>query len=164
VTIKLFKVDSAICPFAALSRVWSSAPNQRSDAPLFQDAEGQAVSYRSMLSFLKDILRNLDINPAQVGLHSFRIGGATSLAIMGVPAHLIKTMGRWTSLCYQRYTRTTVKLLASTFVSMAQAAKEPSYPFFGGLDPAQAAHLDKDSVFAVNFVANGHLFDASLGQ
>ena len=38
--------------------------------------------------------------------HSFRIGAATTAAEAGVPAWLIKTMGRWSSDAYQVYIRT----------------------------------------------------------
>ena len=38
--------------------------------------------------------------------HSFRIGAATSAAAVGLPDHLIQTLGRWTGQAYRRYTRT----------------------------------------------------------
>ena len=42
--------------------------------------------------------------------HSFRIG-ATAAAV-GIPDHLIKTLGRWISYAYQIYIRTPTKVLA----------------------------------------------------
>ena len=37
--------------------------------------------------------------------HSFRIGAATTTASVGLPPWLIKTLGRWSSDCYERYVR-----------------------------------------------------------
>ena len=45
---------------------------------------------------------------------SFRIGAATSAASCGLPGHLIKTLGRWSSDAYQIYIRTPI----STFIGM----------------------------------------------
>ena len=39
-------------------------------------------------------------NPWQFSSHSFRIGAATAPAQCGIPDHLIKTMGGWTSDAY----------------------------------------------------------------
>jgi hypothetical protein len=54
--------------------------------------------------------------------HSFRIGAATAAGSAGLPTWLIKTLGRWSSDCYERYIRTqrdflvsvTSKLIANT--------------------------------------------------
>ena len=53
--------------------------------------------------------------------HSFRIRTATSAAAAGVPAHLIKTMGRWSSEAYHVYIRTPREALASVSVALANA-------------------------------------------
>ena len=37
--------------------------------------------------------------------HSFRIGAAMTAAACGVPAEVIKTLGRWKSQAYQLYVR-----------------------------------------------------------
>lgn len=37
--------------------------------------------------------------------HSFRIGGTTELLLRGVPPHIVKTLGRWSSDAFLRYWR-----------------------------------------------------------
>ena len=45
--------------------------------------------------------------------HSFRIGAATAAGSAGLPTWLIKTLGRWSSDCYERYIRTPKDVLVS---------------------------------------------------
>ncbi|KAG2053677.1 hypothetical protein BDR06DRAFT_840679, partial [Suillus hirtellus] len=37
--------------------------------------------------------------------HSFRIGGTTELLLRGVPPHIVKVLGRWSSDAFLRYWR-----------------------------------------------------------
>ena len=43
--------------------------------------------------------------------HSFWIGVATAAVARGVPDHLIKTLGQWSSEAYQRYIGTPIGVL-----------------------------------------------------
>ena len=43
--------------------------------------------------------------------HSFRVRAATSVAAVGLPSWLIKTLGRWTSDCVATYISTPVSVL-----------------------------------------------------
>ena len=106
VDVKLFKADSRICPYSWLLAAWNTAPDKSPGAPLFQHASGSPIAYSFMLNWVKQRLAShLGFDPSAIGLHSFRIGGATTLAILGFPAHIIKLFGRWKSIAYLDYIR-----------------------------------------------------------
>ena len=76
----------------------------------------------------------LGLDPDTFKLHGLRIGGATSLAILGMPPHIIKTIGRWKSICYQIYTRTSQQQLFSVSQALGRASSQKSEDdWFGGL-------------------------------
>jgi hypothetical protein len=136
----LFKLDGPICPWLWLRRIWEAAPNQHRDAPLFQTSSGNPVAYSALLARLKVALQQVNIPAESVGLYSFRIGGATSLAMLGVPAHAIGIFGRWASHCYMIYIRTVESELRGFMARMAGAPSQPGR-LFGALSLAQATAL-----------------------
>ena len=149
VDVPLFATGSSLCPVHWLHHAWNEAPNKHPHAPLFQDQTGRPVSYQQMLYFLRALLPKVGVPADRVGLHSLRIGGATSLALLGVPAHIIKTLGRWESISYQLYTRTSATQLRHASGLMAAAANHHT-PIFGGLTLDQASSL---SVGAISDIA-----------
>ena len=77
---------------------------------LFILSNGTPVSRSDISTMLKALLFKCKIpEPDRYKGHSFRIGGATSLARRGVPSHIIQIMGRWRSDCYKLYIRFTHK-------------------------------------------------------
>ena len=76
--------------------------------------------------------------------------GQRPLALLGVPAHVIMVFGRWHSLCYQLYTRTSEKHLRDYMSLMAIASTEastrPATPLFGGLSLNQAAAISEGTL------------------
>ena len=113
----------AVCPVCCLQslfRLYKSTPSSYSTHPLFTLADGTPLTRQAFLDFTSSRLRILGIDPRNYSGHSFRIGGATSAASAGIPDHLIKTIGRWSSDCYQRYIRTpleSVTAISSTLAS-----------------------------------------------
>ena len=104
-----------------------------------------------MLSWVKALMcLVVGVDAARVGLHSFRIGGATSLALLGVPAHVIMVFGRWESLCYQLYTRTSESHLRGYMALMAAATSpDTNVPLFGGLSLDRASEISEASLDAL---------------
>lgn len=78
--------------------------------PLFLLSDGTPLSCQ----WLASSIRSTGVLGCFSG-HSFCIGAATSAASRGVPDHLIKTLGRWSSDTYHLYIRT----LVNTIISMA---------------------------------------------
>ena len=79
-----------------------------SSGPFFINTHGQPLTHSRLSSFIQSVLQGAGI-PRQFSSHSFRIGAATTAAQCGIPDHLIKTMGRWSSDADQLYVRTPVE-------------------------------------------------------
>jgi len=150
VDVTLYKSpeSSPTCAYSRLRDIWATAPDQSPCAPLFQQSNGTPVTYAFMLKWVKTMCQRAGVDPDRVGLHSFRIGGATSLAFLGVPAHVIKILGRWESLAYQLYTRTSAAELRAYMEKMYHSAQSPVSPqaVFGGLSAARASLLSEDDL------------------
>ena len=54
-----------------------------------------------------------------INTHSFRAGGATNLANLGVPDYVIQIMGRWRSDAYKRYLHFSDSYIRQLHVRMA---------------------------------------------
>ena len=75
------------------------------------------------------------------GGRSLRIGGATDLHALGVPATTIQLMGRWSSDVYRVYTRVCFDQLLRTPRGMHTAGGEPLEARFPGF--VQSAALPR---------------------
>ena len=101
-----FATDSSFDPSADI-QVDSSSSGV---GPLFIFQDG--LSRALLSSFLQAILQAAGI-PGKFSGHSFKIGAATTTAQRGVPDHLIKNMGPWSSDAYLLYVRTPVDTILS---------------------------------------------------
>ena len=93
--------------------------NMSKDSPLFIKADGKPLTRVEFVDFVRSILESMGPNSSSYAGHSFRIGGATAAAAAHIPDHLIKSMGRWSSDCYQTYIRTPLSLIREAQVKMA---------------------------------------------
>ena len=96
------KDNSEICPLAATGsylHVLGDAPG-----PLFLFSDGRPSLCPILSSKVQHILHSTGYSGTYPG-HSFRIGAATTAASCGVPDHLNKTLGPWSSDAYQVYIR-----------------------------------------------------------
>ena len=72
--------------------------------PIFVTKDNRSPITRTyLIAELRNVLRTAGFNPDEYNGHSFRKGGAKTLAEAGIRDNVIKVMGRWTSECYQRY-------------------------------------------------------------
>lgn len=120
------------CPVKALRKAWDEAKDKRPMAALFQTQEGKTMTYESFRRLLKQAIMQAKLE-GKFSPHSFRIGGATELAMQKVPPHVIKAMGRWSSDCYQRYVRLPAEFVKE--VSRGMATRPTTKPE-GGVSPS----------------------------
>ncbi len=95
--------NDLVCPLVALANFL--ALRGPSSGPLFCYTDGRPLTCQLLSSTVQSIVRLAGL-PGNYSGHSFRIGAATTAASRGVPVHLIKTLGPWSSDAYQRYIRT----------------------------------------------------------
>ena len=108
ITIPIYSLNSSICPVRHMKEYLKLRTSSGASplSPLYLTKEGCILDRTYFIQSVKELLSELNLNPEHYNGHSFRIGAATSAAESGVPDHLIKTLGRWTSDCYVRYIRT----------------------------------------------------------
>ena len=108
--------NSLICPVVALGNFL--ALRGPSPGPLFCYADGRPLTRQQLSSTVQAILYSAGY-PGSYSGHSFRIGAATTAAARGIPDHLIKTLGRWSSDAYQLYISTPVGSLTQVSSQLA---------------------------------------------
>ena len=105
ITIPYYATGKLACPVRLMknhidSRLKSGA---KAEAPLFITAKGTVLDRQTFITTIKSTISELGLDPSTYNGHSFRIGAATTAAKVHIPDHLIKTLGRWSSDCYNRY-------------------------------------------------------------
>ena len=102
-TIIIGRTNQLICPVMAMKAYLPLRGS--SHGPLFQYASGSHLTKDTLTSETRQLLSLSGFNPSEYAGHSYRIGAATTAASVGLPPWLIKTLGRWSSDCYEKYIR-----------------------------------------------------------
>ena len=102
-TITIASSRSNVCAVAATRDFLLQTPDSFPQSPMFQFKDGTPLSRRTLALNLHALLELCGLQPNNYNTHSFRIGAATTAAAAGLPAWLIKILGRWRSDSYQRY-------------------------------------------------------------
>lgn len=71
------------------------------------------------INFSDSKFAKVGFNATEYAGHSFRIGAATTTASAKLPAWLIKTSGRWSSDCFERYIQTPTSTPSSVSATLA---------------------------------------------
>ena len=100
-TVVVGRNNSALCPVEALLKYLYYRGGR--PGPLFPD--GSPLTRDLLNSKIRNLLFSCGVVGDYTG-NSFRIGAATTAARVGLPVHLIKTVGRWSSDVYKLYIRT----------------------------------------------------------
>jgi integrase len=100
------------------------------DSPLFAMEDGTPLTRKALTKALRTALIAARVPSAELYKgHSFRRGGATSLARVGVPDSVIKTIGRWKSQAYQLYVDIDLNIMCFAAVQVGKLKG-----MFGGND------------------------------
>ena len=83
------------------------------NGPLFVFKDGSFLTRDRLVSAIRRALSSAGIETTGFSGHSFRVGAATTAAVVGVEDSTIKMLGRWESSAYQRYLRTPRETLAA---------------------------------------------------
>jgi hypothetical protein len=134
VDIYVFANGSDSCPAAAMSNYMSARIKRRYsirlDSPLYAMEDGTPLTRKALTRALRSALISARVPNAELYKgHSFRRGGATSLARVGVADSVIKTMGRWKSHAYQLYVDIDLNIMCSAAVQVGKLKA-----MFGGND------------------------------
>lgn len=117
INIYMGKTGSSLCPITAILNFL--AVRASVEGPLFVLSNGKPLSKSYFVNRVRAALHVAGIDEKAYSGHSFRIGAATAAAAAGVPAYLIKMLGRWESEAYQLYIRTPRETLASISQAIA---------------------------------------------
>lgn len=118
VEVFMGKTGAPLCPISALLKFLEVRGNQ--EGPLFVLQDGSPLSRDYLVRRMRQALSLAGIEQGSYSGHSFRIGAATSAAAAGVPSHLIKALGRWSSEAYMVYIRTPQTTLAAVSAALAR--------------------------------------------
>jgi len=102
-TIKTFSTSSSTCPYHALDCYRRLSDSSTPSTYMFQSGRFHPLSWAAVTNTLRQLLKQVGFNYSQYASHSFRIRAATTTAAAGLPAWLIKNLGRWSSSTYFSY-------------------------------------------------------------
>jgi len=100
-TIIIGTNDQRTCPVMAMITYLSSRGTTA--GPLFKYLSGAPLTNVGLTSETRQPLSMSGFQHSQYAGRSYRIGAATTSVSVGLPPWLIKTLGRWSSDCYERY-------------------------------------------------------------
>jgi hypothetical protein len=100
-------------PVQAMLSYLQVHPSLQPSSPLFVQSRinHNPLTRDIMITVTRTLLRQLGLDETQFHGHSFRKGGATSLAKAGVAESVIQLLGRWLSDCYKLYIVTPLETL-----------------------------------------------------
>lgn len=119
--------DNQLCPVKAVLRRVASAsnPNDALFSYIDEDQIRKNLRRSDVVSRCQAVWKSLGWT--SISGHSFRVGGASLRAELGVPHLDIKKLGRWTSNCYTLYLREYSSEERSQTTSILKMLNDKSY-------------------------------------
>ncbi len=119
VTVCLGRTGNILCPVNAIAAYLVA--RGREAGPFFTFSSGAPLSRESLVRWVRAALGAAGMDATKYSGHSFRIGAATTAALVGIEDSLIKTLGRWESAAYLLYVRVPREKLTAVAGKMAVA-------------------------------------------
>ena len=128
-TVKIFNTNSSTCPWHAFDRYRKLSGDVAPTAPVYQAGRFRPLTRAAVTKSLRQLLQQAGLNDSQFASHSFRIGTATTAAAAGLPAWLIKNLGRWSSNAYLTYIHQQPSLTSKIYelLSRTDASGQPTW-------------------------------------
>lgn len=108
-TLTIATSGSSICSVAAMSSYLLI--RTQNNGPIFTYRNGNFLTKSKLTEEIRTLLSLGGIDSSKYAGHSLRIGAATAAAAANIPPWLIKTLGRWSSDCFERYIQTPLSVL-----------------------------------------------------
>ena len=103
-SVYIYANNTKYCAVAAVAKFIKLTKTQTRSSHFF--SLGTLVMSSKYFNLLiKSLASRLQLNPKFYSSHCLRAGGATAATNSGVPPHVIKQMGRWSSNCFELYIR-----------------------------------------------------------
>ena len=124
--IKVFSTKTSTCPYHAMKCY------RRPRSPsyhLFQSGRSHPLSRSAVTNTLRDFLKTAGLHYSLYASHSFHIGATITVAADGLPAWLIKNLGRWSSNAYLKYIYQQPSLSSKIYelLSYTDASNQPTW-------------------------------------
>jgi len=128
-TVQVFETTSSTCPVKAFKRYSNSVTDVLPNAHLFSTGRFNPLSRVAVTRTLRQLLSQAGLNQMDYASHSFRIGAATTAAAAGLPAWIIKSLGRWSSNAYLSYIHRQPSLTPTIhqLLSRTDATNQPTW-------------------------------------
>jgi hypothetical protein len=117
-TITIGSSNTPLCPVVAMKNCLALRPT--TVGPLFVNSLGKPLTKQELTRKTRQLLSQAGFQVSNFAGHSYRIGAATTAASARLPPWLIKTLGRWSSDCYERYIQTLPSTLLNVSATLAK--------------------------------------------
>ena len=129
-TITIQATSTSTCPVQAIS-CFAELSTLKSGS-VYYGGRFTPLSRDHLIDVLRRLLQQAGYQQYLYSSHSFRIGAATTTAAAGLPAWLIKSLGRWSSNAYQTYIQCppeTLRLIPSLLARANTSKQSPWNPY-----------------------------------
>ena len=128
-TMAIYATETSTCPVRAINQYADEITTAQQVGPLFHGGRFSPLTRQQLTSALRHLLQHTEYNQQHYASHSFRIGAATTAAAAGLPAWLIKILGRWSSEAYQSYIHPSPMVLQSVPSLLARTDTSQQSPW-----------------------------------